>query len=363
MNIINLKVNRMIIHQVFQRNGDGKVVPELTHELIEFQEAAQENFKNRVIGALGKDSKAVEMIISSQDSETSLPKIIDKMIDVGDEEYVSYSHEIAQKLTDSQHSRGISGGIVVVFSGTQGPANKKFIGIIKAEIHTGYEKHVDPKTRKIGLKYIEEILLTPSTRLYKTVGFFEKAGVNANSQDLNDKWTVLISDSQITQAEGKAAARYFYEGFLGLGYPISSERTTKSFYEYSTAYIDALDIDQSKKSDLFNALSTYLLVDNSSVISSNEFAGKYLDIELQDIFVEYMCDKGIPGESFIKDTKLILQKLKFRKISFSKNIKITAPFEVFNNLVEIKTDNYTEADGSTVERTILTIKDRITNQQ
>ncbi|WP_432729937.1 hypothetical protein [Klebsiella oxytoca] len=37
----------------------------------------------------------------------------------------------------------------------------------------------------------------------------------------------MISDYQISKADGKAAAQYFYQHFLGCGYPETSARTTK----------------------------------------------------------------------------------------------------------------------------------------
>ena len=105
---------------------------------------------------------------------------------------------------------------------------------------------LNPVNNELTLQYVQEALLTPATKLYKTVGFFEKEGA-IQSDDLNAFWDVLISDTQISQADGKAAAQYFYSGFLGCGYPASSARTTKLFYDATKEFLNDLDISEEKR--------------------------------------------------------------------------------------------------------------------
>ncbi|AZD27575.1 hypothetical protein C4K23_0803 [Pseudomonas chlororaphis] len=71
---------------------------------------------------------------------SDLPAIIDNLVDMDDASFAISSYEVAKKLNDAQHRKAIPGGIVVVFSGCQGRPLKKFVGIIKAEIHSAYEK-------------------------------------------------------------------------------------------------------------------------------------------------------------------------------------------------------------------------------
>src|SRR5690606_10609709 len=148
-----------------------------------------------------------------------LPSLIDTMIDQTDDVFAVSSFDIAKKLSDAQRTKNITGGIVVIFTGKQGFPAKKFLGVIKAEIYNGYAKIIDEKTNKISLDFIEELLLTPSSKLYKTIAFFEKANYASPCDDINEKWLVMISDNQISQSDGKAAAQYFYSDFAGCGYP------------------------------------------------------------------------------------------------------------------------------------------------
>lgn len=363
MQLLNFSIDRIIIHQIYQRDKDGnKVPPTQSHQYTKFDQSAMEEFKSRVRDALGEDSKAVQMQIHSQD-ERDIPRIVDAAINQNDEEFSISSFDFARKLTDAQNRRNIPGGIVVVFTGTQGYPKKKFLGIIKAEIHSAYEKEVNPQNNEISLKFVEEVLLTPGTRLYKTAAFFEKQS-NGSLDDLNEKYAVMISDYQIGKADGKAAAQYFYSDFLGCGYPETSARTTKLFYESASKYIEGLEVDAEKKSDLLNALTTYLKAGMSPTVSTEEFASNYFDIDAQDDFKSHMADSGVPTTAFTKDIEHIENKLKFRKVSFSRNVKIIAPSDVFKDYVEIESiDGDPDESGTPQVWTRVTIKDRITQQE
>lgn len=365
MRLLNLTIDRIIIHQIFRRDQDGnKVTPTQSHELVNFDPSAMEEFKTRVKDALGEGSKAVQMDIVNQEAKY-LPKLIDQIIYQENDDFMVSSFDIATKLADSQQRKSIPGGIVVVFSGTQGHPPKKYLGIIKAEIHSAYEKKVNVENNEISLKFVEEVLLTPGSRLYKTAGFFEKNSYDKSSTDLNDKWTVMISDYQISKADGKAAAQYFYADFLGCGYPQTSARTTKQFYESTQKFITKLDIPETDKNDYINALTTYLKVDTSSTISSSDFSSKYFnDIDTQDSFTEYMQEIGLPTAAFTKDIEHIKEKLKYRKVSFRNNIKIIAPSDTFKELVTIEAiEGDLDQSGTPAEWTKVIIKDRITQQE
>jgi len=361
MNIINLQINKIAIHQVFQRDENGdKVTPAKSSEFILFDKDAMITFKSRVINALGSESKAVSMNIVHQES-TDLSSLVENISKVDGDVYIQQSYDIANKLADAQQKKGIPGGIVVVFSGTYGATPKQFIGVMKAEIHSAYEKTTNDITREITLKFVEEALLTPATKLYKTAGFFQTNDTD-DSSDLNNKWDVLVSDSQISQTDGKAAAHYFYSSFLGCGYPESSARTTKFFYDATCEFMQDMDISEEKRNDLRNTLVSYLKHENSDVVNPTEFANRYFEEEVRDSYSNFLEDKELPTTSFIKDIQYISSKLKMRQLSFSKNVKITAPSEVFKDLVQIEAIN-DDGDGNSVCWTKIIVKDRIVSQE
>lgn len=360
----NISINRIIIHQVFRRDEDGNRVPPFqSHEYTNFTSSAMDAFKNRIVSALGHESKAVRMEIVNQEANY-LPALVDQMVCQDRESFAVSSYDIANMLTNAQQYKHIPGGIIVIFDGDQDGDQKKFIGIIKAEIHSGYEKIVDPDTNEISLKFIEELLLTPGTRLYKAAGFFQRSVRSQSSDDLNDKWIVMVSDNQISKVDGKVAAQYFYADFLGCGYPQTSARTTKQFYESTKAFINNMDITQENKIDLYNALSNYLRLETSSTINASEFAARYFDIDTQDSFTNHIMQSGLPSTSFTKDIEHIKSKLKQRKLRFKNNVKITAPPDVFEEMIEIETiDGDLDESETPTEWTKIIVKDRIYEQE
>lgn len=365
MQLLNFNVHRIIIHQVYQRDEDGnKVTPLQSHEFTNFGSSAMEAFKTRVKDALGEGSKAVQMEIVDQ-GDYDLPMLVDRMISEDNATFAVSSYDIAKALTDAQQTRGIPGGILVVFTGTYGNSNRKFLGIIKAEVHSGYEKEVNPRTNEISLKFVEELLLTPGTRLYKTGAFFEKEVYPVDYSNLNHKWVVMISDYQINKTDGRAAAKYFYSDFFGCGYPETSARITKKFYEATHSFIDNLEISEISKSNLFNALTTYLKIDTSPTVSPSEFAERYFDnIDIQDDFSTFIREQGLPTSAFTKDNEHIQSKLQFRKVNFRGNVRIIAPSDKFSELVTMESiEGDSDETGTPKEWTKVIIKDRIITQE
>ncbi|KIP75175.1 hypothetical protein SN10_08745 [Vibrio harveyi] len=364
MQLTNLYIDKIVIHQIFKKNNDGSTKPpKKSSSFIKFDHSAMETFKVRVIDALGSQSKAVDMVIVRQGQEDT-STAIEKLNNANDEDFIDISYDIASKLTDAQVRKSIPGGILVVFKGRYDNPQKSFIGVMKAEIHSAYEKTENPNTNEISLKFVEEALLTPATKLYKTAGFFAKRTANdskANS-DLNDVWHVGISDSQISQTDGKAAAQYFYSGFLGCGYPESSARTTREFYEATCEFLTSMNISDEERNDYHNALISYLKYENTDVVSANEFSERYFDVDTRDLFAEHIEEKGLPLTAFTKDIEQISTRLKQRKLSFSKNVKITAPSDVFKELIEIESISENQ-DGEPVNWTRITVKDKIISQQ
>lgn len=363
MNILKLKIEKIAIHQIFIREDPKNIKkPVKGKELIKFDETAMQDFKKRVLDSLGNGSSAVRMVIADQ-AEGKTPSLINKLHGLDEKEFIDTSYLIAERLAAAQTTKNISGGIVVVFSATYNHNDLKFVGIIKADIHSAYQKAVDPNTQEISLTYVKEVLLTPSTRLYKSAGFFMKENA-AETLDLNTSWVVDISDYQIDKSDGRAAAQYFYQDFLGCDYPLTSARTTKQYFELTSKFINKMNISEEERSDLHNALYSDLKANRSIKVSPIDFANAHMsDIDV-DNFREYLEESDFSVEPFIKNLEHITSKLKSRRVRFSRDIRISAPSDVFEGLIEIATfPGEKQEDGSTPTWTNLLIKDRIIKQE
>lgn len=362
MNFVQLSIDRIAIHQIFSRGEDHKEVPPgKGDELIKFDTEALDDFKARIINSLGHGSSAVEMVIEDEKNE-STPKYIDSLHKCSDEDFISTSYEVAKNLSKAQTRRGLSGGIVVVFSAFYQYNKLPMVGIIKADLYSGYQKKQDVKTGVISLEHVKELLLTPSTRLYKCAGFFKRDNVKAESP-LKDTWMVHISDSQIDKSDGKAAAQYFYQTFLGCDYPSSSARTTKRYFELATKFISSMDVSDEERIDLYNVLYADLNSGKSQKVDPMGFANSYMSIQDIDNFRNYLDDADFQVSPFIKDTEYITSKLKSRRVKFSRNIRISAPSDVFEKFVSIESvEGDADKNGYKPTWTNILIKDRIIEQ-
>ncbi|MFK3843354.1 nucleoid-associated protein [Serratia sp. NPDC087055] len=363
MNFVVLEIDKIAIHQVFVReDSQVPVKPVKGKELIRFDQHAMSDFKRRVLDSLANGSSAVRMMISDH-NEGRTPSIINRLHGLSDKDFIDESYHIAERLAEAQKRKNISGGIVVVFSATYNPKKLKFVGIIKADIHSAYQKAVDPETNEISLTYVKEVLLTPSTRLYKSAGFFMREDA-AETEDLNTQWLVDISDYQIDKSDGKAAAQYFYQDFLGCAYPSTSARRTKEYFELTSSFISRMKISEEDRNDLHNALYSDLKAKRSERVSPLEFANEYMsDIDV-DNFREYLENANFAVEPFIKNIEHLTGKLKSRRVKFSRDIRITAPSDVFKELVEIETfQGEAQDDGAKPTWTKILIKDRIIKQE
>ncbi|HDZ1556907.1 TPA: hypothetical protein RRW94_004650, partial [Klebsiella pneumoniae] len=89
MNFVHLKVDKIAIHQIFPRGEDGKeVLPGKGTELINFDEDALSDFKQRIYNSLGHDSSAVEMVITNEKTE-STPFYVNILHGCNDVEFIN----------------------------------------------------------------------------------------------------------------------------------------------------------------------------------------------------------------------------------------------------------------------------------
>jgi hypothetical protein len=364
MRLSNFRVDKIVIHQVFKRNEEGEIVKPLqSHKFTKLEDIALEVFRNRVFEAVGTDSNAVDMQITDLEN-TGVPTLVDTIVDCDDANFIVSSYDFATKLATVQARRTYPGGIIVIFAGVFGVKKSKFLGVMKAETHNGYEKVENEQTGLINLRYVQDLILTPNSKLYKTAIFLEKPNYPNDYEDLNDKWSVLLSDFQMGNNEGKDAARYFYYDYLGFKYPESSARTTKLFYNSAKKFIQKLDASEELKNDYLNALNMYMKINVSSTAKSSDFSSQYFEPSVQDEFTDYMKEAGVPDTAFIKDITHIKGDLKSRKIKFNNNVSLTAPSDVFKNKIEIsQIKGVADDKGQIPEWTQILIKEKIINQE
>ncbi|ASG01081.1 hypothetical protein CEG15_13225 [Vibrio anguillarum] len=348
----NLNFKRIILHNVYPPNDEGQVKPFCSTVLTQLDHNASQKLEERLTSVLGSSSHSLQMNIA-QDGKASCFHFSSQLLDASDSDFIKDSCELANLHTSAHTNKSWPGGTLVIIDGTSGAANRRCLFIIKAEQQAGFIESQEGNT--IKLSYIENLILTPQARLYK-VGVFVEQDDKSLADEIRDKdeFEAYVFDSNIKAKDDRNAAKYFYSSFLGLQVPENAEQRTRDFFEYSREYVNGSQLPDEKKIDVQQALHTYLKTDQSNTIQASEFAEKYLPEEFRDDYNDYVVKKGFPVTAVVKDTSLIKRKLAIRKMSFSSDVKLTAPAEKFSELVRII--------EATDDHTIIQVKGKLSEQ-
>lgn len=362
MQLLNLTISRVVLHEVFKRGNDGnKVQPEFGDELEVLDDEASEALRDRVVTAMTSATRCVQMSIVKASAE-SLVHRASVALDADDAGFIAASRGIADKLADEQKNRNLPGGVVVVFSGTAGHPARRLVGVIKAEVHNGFMREREAAGEKPKLKFLKSLMLTAQTKLYKVGLFMEPQEPAAG--EFPAGWDAYIYDETLTVANRYGAAKYFYDGFLGLGFPQSSARQTLQFFDLTKAFIQAVDKPEEEKIVLHNALVTYLRADQTPTVGIASFADAYFgDAEARDAYRAYMVEKGFPEVAVNKDTTEVASAMKLRRLNFASRVRISGPADSFDKLVTVSLVDGEAKEGVTPKWTQVIIKDRISTQE
>lgn len=327
----NLNVKRIMLHQVYRRNDDKTVKePMYNNAITILDDTSMFTFSQRISQAICSDAHSVEMQVYKA-NEGSTFSIATKLISSTDEKFIELSKKVAYNLAVAQTTKRIPEGIVVIFDGTIGNNNNKFIGIMKAEMQEGFK--LSSSTSGISLDFIRNLILTPQQKFYK-IGLYIK--LPTNTSDKQDDYTCFVYDSNLGKGINSEAAQYFYDGFLGCKFKDNNKFLTKQFYNDTKEFINKLsNISDEEKVELNYALYTYTKLDQKPLISIKDFCDGYLKSDLKDDYINYMESKKFPATTIAKDLALMESSLKNRKIKFSNNISLTAPSEKFKDVVAI----------------------------
>ncbi|MCD4818666.1 MAG: nucleoid-associated protein [Candidatus Cloacimonetes bacterium] len=351
--ISNLVINKIIVHEVFKRGEDKRIVtPSYSDYLEDLSVEGLEEITKRIIDACGRDSHCVQMEITEIDVN-SVFDYASLSLSNQEENFIELSKDITFKLAQAQTSRGYPAGAVVCFTGTVSQYNYPCYGIIKTEKHAGFAKHSE------HLVFLKDLLLTPSQRLYKIGLFIEVDNVSEDETHRDScDFQAYVFDHLLRNNEAKAA-HYFYNSFLGCNFMHNAKRITADFYKSTSLFIDnCIQLSDEEKLDLKSSLYVYLKLDNQNSISVTDFSTKYIsDPALRDSYRNYCESEGLPSTSFNKDIFLLKSKLKRRKIKFNTDVNISAPVNKFNDLVRVL-----EIDENKNTTKIL-IKGRINKQE
>ena len=332
----NLKVDRLIVHEVAKRTNDGPKDPTLSSHFEVLNDEATSVFCSRLSDALGSASRSVEMALGNT-GEGSMFALVCKLLQASEEaNFIALSQDAAWMLVRAQTAMTIPGGLLMVFEGKVGAPSRRYMGFLKAEPQTGFRQHM--LNGKSLLEFINKLFLTPDSKVYKIGLFVEKGESSEQKQRTSQDFSCYLFDANITSKETAKAATYFYETFLGMTHLRSDAATTRKFIEVTKKFISKLDIDEEERIDISSALISYVRTDQAQVVSVSEFATKYLsDPDLRDSYEGFCRKNNLPEHAFTKNLDESKSLLRRRKVRFGNDVQLSGPADKFGDLVEITT--------------------------
>jgi len=361
MLIENLRIARIAVHEVFQREDDRRIIPPVYAETLEtWPNEAISEFRARITEALSAQAKSIELQIVQSGENSHVANARELVSAIDDRSFLSLSSRTTDRLVAAQLHRKIPGGILIVFDGTVGASDSPFLGTIKAETQSGFRRHPDAKKRLIT-EFLTNVFLTPATRLYKVAMFV----CETKRLKLPQGWRAFVFDSNISPTHRESAAQYFYETFLGCVLPEDGAYETLRFFDLTKEFVRKTDLNAPIKRKLVDALITFVQAETASTFTADEYADRYLPLNLRDPFKTFLDAKQFPTRAVVRDVSQMAQKLKRRRFQFGSGIEFTTTPEALNNeTVVIKSAKASDLGGRGADPwTQITIKQPMTDER
>lgn len=349
MNIANIEVSRVIVHDVVRAAQFNESPPVLSASLVPLDANGKSLVGKRIIDTVASGSHCVDVTVSDGtvgspfDNATS-------MLDSDDDDFIQRSKQLAESLSRAQNTGSIKAGAAIFIQGTcvADSQTSRFLSIIKADSDQGFYKQVVDD--EITLTYVNNMLLGHSQRLIKIALFIEdeeRAPINSPSNEGDRRtpgeFSIKVFDHMMQSSGNGNASTYFYSTFLKCRLAENAPRQTKHFYEVACGFIDNMGVDQSEKIELRGDLISYLR-GNRTTLEPRSFAQEVLPEANQDAFLRVCRDSGIT-QAITKDLGLLKGKMRRQSVKFSSNVTLFAPPDVFRDSVQIagmSDDGWTE---------------------
>ncbi|GAN88182.1 nucleoid-associated protein [Komagataeibacter intermedius] len=351
----NLNISRVVVHEIFQRNEDRSIrSPVFADALETLSTEAMGAFRLRMTDALSGQSQSLQMRVVRYGAGSFL-ELAERLIDTSNADFLVGSKQVANKLAEAQMARRIPGGMLIVFNGRVGAPAVPFVGVIKAETQAGFRRSKDGA--KAVVEFLQNIFLTPATRLYK-IGMML---FDDTAKPKPDGRRAFVFDSNISVSNREAAAAYFYEHFLGCALPSDGPYETARFFDLTKDFIRKSDLEPEKKRDLIDSLYVFVRDDQEPTFTADQFGSRYLPLELQDTYSDFLEAKKFTPNAVIRDTTKMGNRLRRRRLKFGGDIELSASPEALKDKVQI--DVIPAEDGHGDNWTRITIRERLTGEQ
>ena len=287
-------------------------VPVLSDVETPFSSKLVDFFKSKFSSSIGS-SNSVE--IKYTDEKECVPSQIEQYF-LDHSKSITTSQKIAKKLFEIQNARNTEGLLLFVY-GVQN--QNDFLAILKVEREEGVQIDIqkdDEGKTSFNLNYIENLMLTKKTKLFK-IALFIKDGNETKG---------FLSDNQIGQTSTGNYADFFMSEFLSCELISEPPMVTKLFFEETQKFVNSSNLSPNDKARIITHLVSHL-TNNSASLNIQRFAEDSFPSNKADEYltqIQNLCGCSL----FVKDTSLISKKLKKQLFSFDSGISVTVPSEL-----------------------------------
>jgi hypothetical protein len=336
----NLRFQRIIAHEIILASELEKGrTPQESDLFIELDPKGTDLLARRFSDSMGSESHSIALDVDIS-SEGSSFDLITRLLECKDREFIQATKAIALRLTKAQTAGTIKSGLALFVDGEMGGEKdrRRFIAVLKAESDSGFLKKITRKA--VSLQFVADLVLGAQQRLYKMGCFVERSSVKSNVRPrAAGDFDVFVYDHLVSNTGDSQAARYFYSAFLGCKLAYDSSRLTRVFYERTSEFIDNLKLPTEKRVEAKTHLVSYLRSPQTT-ISTNDYADRYIQPELRDGYLKWVHkDANLPKRDIAKDNSQITHRLQIRRMLFTSSVRISAPANEFNDLVQVQDSN------------------------
>lgn len=333
--IENLKLERVVVHEVLTATEAHTKNPRHANSLVDISEDGQDLICQRLAEAIGNASHCEEMVPSNSGEGSAFQKVAALFSERADA-FVSKTGELADRLTEVQVAGSIKAGIGVFLQGTGDFEGRKvrWLALIKADPDRALM--TDTNGPKITLSYVANLILGAQQRLLK-VAFFVELSAKTSGTKLHEPtdFSIKIYDHLLSNTGRGSSAAYFYSLFLGLKPADNSAKLCRIFYETTREFTDGISNTDTDKAIFRGHIVSYLRREKSR-ISVREFAENYLPDKFHAAYKRKMRAAKFPSHTVARDVSLIKNKLNRHSFKFTSKIVITGSADDFEKSVQLE---------------------------
>lgn len=253
-------IKRVIAHRIVQKTDSAPCYPETHDSLYGLSSDDNEVLIQRIEKAVNNRKKCFNLSFKDKDDDSMYKHLSKLGFTSEDNEFIDFSKEAAEKLSDSQDNISIPGGYCLVVDGNL-KGGEYFVCIIKADYQEVFNVQED------SMKVLSDVFLSPAKDFYK-VGFFvqEKTNNSFKPYMYDDQFSIYKKDLTL----------YFYFKFLGLSTDNNNKLQTKNLFMDITQFIKDNVDHCSDSNGLIKAVQSYFRENTEGYVSVAEFSDRYL---------------------------------------------------------------------------------------